>query len=179
MAAPERRGRLVADGETATLSFRRLLHHTPEHVWEAISTPEGLREWLMCTRAVIEARPGGEIELVSGPAGYRSRGKILRWEPPRVLEYEWKVAPVPEMPRGEDAVFTFELRPEGEATLLVVTYRRITVETARGFLPGLHAFLDRLEAQLAGEAPPDWLQRFGELRPLYPEWTHGATAPGK
>src|SRR5215471_15049410 len=100
MTAPDRRGRLVADGDVATLSFRRLLHHTPAHVWEAISTPEGLREWLMCTRAVIDGRPGGEIELVSGPAGYRSRGKILRWEPPRVLEYEWKVAPVPEMPRG-------------------------------------------------------------------------------
>jgi hypothetical protein len=38
--------------------------------------------------------------MVSGPPRYRSKGKILNWDPPHVFEYEWKVAPVPEMPLG-------------------------------------------------------------------------------
>jgi uncharacterized protein YndB with AHSA1/START domain len=168
------RGTLLDEGDHATLIFRRVYGHTPEHVWDAIATPEGLREWLMCTHAVIDGRVGGRIELVSGPPGYRSTGKILAWDPPRLLEYEWNVAPVPEMPHGEHAIFRYELTPDGDSTHLVVTYQRITRTTARGFLPGLHAFLDRLEAQLDGRALPDWMRRFGELRTQYPEWSSHA-----
>jgi uncharacterized protein YndB with AHSA1/START domain len=138
-----------------------------------------MRGWLMCTHALIEGRVGGWIELVSGPAEYHSTGRILTWEPPRVLEYEWNVAPVPEMPSGEQAIFRYELRPEGDSTHVLVTYRRITKQTARGFLPGLHAFLDRLEAQLDGGALPDWILRFDELRVEYPEWTGHAPDPGE
>lgn len=166
-----RKGQLVLDGDTATLTFRRILQHAPELVWEAIATPKGLREWLMCSEARIDGRAGGTIEMVSGPPRYRSKGKILTWDPPRVFEYEWKVAPVPEMPVGQDAVFRFELTPRAGATLLTVTYRRMTKQSAPGFLPGTHAFLDRLEAQLDGKPLPDWTQRFIELVGQYPAWT--------
>src|SRR5262245_48968184 len=102
------KGVLAEEGEHATLRFERVYRHALEHVWDAIATPEGLAGWLLCTRAEIEARAGGRIELVSGPAQYHSTGRILVWEPPRVLEYEWNVAPVPEMPRGERAIFRYE-----------------------------------------------------------------------
>jgi uncharacterized protein YndB with AHSA1/START domain len=173
------RGTATDEGEHATLTFRRFYRHTAAQVWEAIATPDGLRGWLMCSEALIEPRAGGTIAMVSGPPAYRSTGKILTWDPPRVLEYEWNVAPVPEMPRGEQAIFRYELTPDGEATHLLVTYRRLTKQSARGFLPGLHAFLDRLEAQLEGRPLPDWLRRFGELAPTYPEWSGHAPPPGK
>jgi uncharacterized protein YndB with AHSA1/START domain len=172
-----RNGTLVDDGEYATLTFRRVYPHQVEHVWDAIATPAGLRNWLMCTHAVIEGRIGGRIELVSGPAGYHSTGKILSWAPPHLLEYEWNIAPLPEMPRGERAIFRYELTPDGDSTDMLVTYRRITTQTARGFLPGLHAFLDRLEAQLDRRAQPEFIQRFSELRAEYPEWSHDAPHP--
>jgi len=174
---PPRNGSLAVDGDHATITFHRVYHHAPARVWDAISTPEGLRAWLLCTHASIEGRAGGRIELVSGPPGYRSSGAILVWDPPRVLEYEWNVAPVPEMPRGERAIFRYELTPDGDSTRLTVVYRRITAQTARGFVPGLHAFLDRLEAQLDGGSLPDWHQRFGELRATYPEWSGHAPNP--
>ncbi|MDP9035680.1 MAG: SRPBCC domain-containing protein [Myxococcota bacterium] len=176
----QRKGTLLLDdGERATLIFQRVYRHSPEHVWNAIATAEGLRGWLLCKHARIEGRVGGRIEMVSGPAGYSSTGNILAWEPPRMLEYEWIVAPVPEMPRGEHAIFRYELTPDGESTHVLVTYRRVTKQTARGFLPGLHAFLDRLEAQLDGEVLPDWMHRFGELRAEYPEWSGHASDPGE
>jgi len=174
-----RKGVLSDDGEYATLTFRRVYRHAARHVWDAIATPEGLRQWLMCTHAAIEGRVGGQIDLVSGPPGYRSSGKILAWEPPRLLEYEWNVAPVPEMPGGERATFRYEVTPDGDSTHLLVTYRRITKQTAAGFLPGLHAFLDRLEAQLDARPLPDWLQRFAEVKVEYPEWTRHASHPGE
>lgn len=166
------RGELFTDGEHATLVFQRVYRHAPELVWEAISTPEGLKEWLLCSHAEIEPRMGGRIELVTGAARYHSTGRILAWNPPKLLAYEWNVAPAPEMPRGERAVFRYELTPAGEVTHLLVTYERITRETARGFLRGTHAFLDRLEAQLDRTPAPDWLARFAELRAVYPEWAH-------
>lgn len=168
-------GQRIEDGEFATLVFHRVYPHAIGHVWDAIATPEGLNQWLMCSRAVIDGRVGGRMEMVSGPDGYRSTGSILAWEPPRLFEYEWNVAPRPEMPRGENAVFRYELAPEGQGTRLTVTYRRITRATAGGFLPGLHAFLDRLEAQLAGEILPDWMARFTSLFNQYPEWSGHAT----
>jgi uncharacterized protein YndB with AHSA1/START domain len=165
-------GSATIEGDTVTLRFERLLQHSPQRVWDAIAKPEGLKDWLMCVEARIDGRVGGTIELVSGPPRYRSTGKILIWEPPRLLEYEWRVAPVPEMPDGEDAIFRYELVPEDGATRLLVTYRRITKRSAPGFLPGMHVFLDRLEAQLDGRPLPDWMVRFTELRAEYPAWSH-------
>jgi len=178
---PERaRGTVEPDGdEHATITFLRAYRHRPERVWDAITTPEGLRAWLLCTEARIDARVGGEIELVSGPAAYRSRGTILAWDPPNVFAYEWNVAPVPEMPHGERAIFRYELAWDGAVTRLVVTYRRITRGTAQGFVVGVHALLDRLEAQLDGAALPDFHTRFVALRAEYPSWSHDAPAAGQ
>jgi uncharacterized protein YndB with AHSA1/START domain len=175
---PTERGSLAEHGDHATLTFHRFYPHRIEDVWEAISTPEGLQGWLLATEASIEARVGGRIEMVSGPPGYRSTGTVLAWEPPTRLAYEWNVAPVPEMPDGERAVFRYELSRADGGTVLLATVERISRATARGFLPGLHVFLDRLAAQLAGAPLPDWLTRFGELRGEYPEWTSDATDPG-
>jgi len=166
-----RKGRAIVDGNTATLIFTRVLEHAPEDVWEAIATPEGLAGWLSSSDVRIDGRTDGTIEMVSGPGRYSSKGKILRWDPPRVFEYEWNVSPAPEMPLGENAIFRYELTPQRGSTLLTVTYRRLTKQTASGFLPGLHALLDRLEAQLDAQPLPDWLNRFNELRTQYPAWT--------
>lgn len=170
---------LDPDGQHATLTFVRTFGHAPERVWDAISTPEGLRDWLMCSKAQIEPRVGGRIELVSGPSKFHSTGSILAWEPNHLLEYEWNVAPVKEMPNGEHAIFRFELTPDGDGTRLVVTYRRISANTARGFLPGLDAFLERLEAQLDGTKLPDWHARFAALMTEYPEWSAYASTAGQ
>jgi uncharacterized protein YndB with AHSA1/START domain len=166
-----RKGHSIVDGDTATLIFKRVLHHSADHVWDAIATPEGLGEWLMCTDVRIDGRTGGTIEMVSGPARYYSKGTILSWDPPHLFEYEWNVAPVPEMPLGEHAIFRYELTPQEASTLLTVTYRRVTKPTASGLLPGLHALLDRLEAQLDKQALPDWGKRFNELLNQYPPLT--------
>jgi len=172
------KGTLVPSGEHATLTFHRVYSHRIEHVWDAISTPEGLRGWLMVTEATIDRRVGGRIEMKSGPARFHSKGTILAWEPPRLLEYEWNVEPVSEMPHGERAIFRYELAEDGDTTRLLVVYRQISMQTARGFLPGLHAFLDRLEAQLDNEKMPGFVERFGELRAEYPEWSYAA-GPGE
>jgi uncharacterized protein YndB with AHSA1/START domain len=164
------KGEVHTEGQYSTIVLKRVLHHAPELVWDAITDPEELKGWLMCSSAKIDGRTGGNIEMVSGLAQYHSKGRILAWDPPHVLEYEWKVAAVTEMPMGQDAVFRYELARQGDSTLLTVTYRRITKEVATGFAPGSHALLDRLAAQLDKQPLPDWLERFDAVRPLYPAW---------
>ncbi|HEV7165710.1 MAG TPA: SRPBCC family protein [Gammaproteobacteria bacterium] len=163
-------GRVGIEGQYASIVFKRLLRHAPELVWEAITDPEELKGWLMCSSARIDGRAGGSIEMISGPAQYHSKGRILAWDPPRLFEYEWKVAAVSEMPMGQDAVFRYELMRQGDSTLLTVTYSRLTQQVANGFAPGAHVLLDRLEAQLGKRALPDWMERYSVVKPLYPEW---------
>lgn len=163
-------GEVFIEGDHATIVFKRVLRHRPELVWDAITNPTELAGWLMCSSARIDGRVGGTVDMVAGPAQFHVSGKVLTWDPPRVFAHEWKVAPVPPMPQGEDAVFRYELTPEGDHTLLTVEYRRMTRNTAAGFAPGTHVLLDRLEAQLGKQAMPSWMPRFEELRALYPQW---------
>jgi uncharacterized protein YndB with AHSA1/START domain len=165
-----RKGEIIIDGDYATIVFKRLLRHPPQAVWDAITKPDELKEWLMCSSAKIDGRAGGSVDMVAGPAQFHVTGKVLTWDPPRVFEHEWKVAAGPHMPKGENAVFRYDLAALGETTMLIVTYRKLTRETCGGFAPGTHVLLDRLEAQLAGEPLPEWMPRFEALRSSYPQW---------
>ena len=62
------KGESVPDGEYTTLIFKCLLYHPPEAVWKAITEPEQLKAWLMCSSARIDGRKGGRVEMVAGPA---------------------------------------------------------------------------------------------------------------
>lgn len=166
-AQSSRLGHVSVEGEYATLTFERRLPHPPEAVWEAITEPGQLAEWYM-TRARIDGRMGGSIDFWSGPSQLHVTGSILAWDPPHLFEHEWNVEPRPERPRGEQSIVRWEIVREGDESLLKLTHRRLTRETAQGFAPGIHAFLDRLEASLAKTPLPDWRDRVEEERPSYP-----------
>ncbi|MGH3778796.1 MAG: SRPBCC family protein [Pseudonocardiaceae bacterium] len=61
---------------------------TPEQVWDAIATTNGISSWFLPTD--VEEREGGAIVLHMGDTD--SPGTITGWDPPRRLEYsepEW------------------------------------------------------------------------------------------
>lgn len=160
-------GAAAIEGDKATLVFRRRLPQPPEVVWRALTDPAELGTWYM-TKAAIDGRRGGSVDFVSGPSRLHVTGRILEWDPPRVFEHEWKVAPRPELPSGEDATVRWELRRDGAGTVLHLEHRGLNRATALGFAPGTHAFLDRLGARLSGEPIPDWQQRYQEVASGYP-----------
>ncbi len=166
-------GRVSYQGDLASLTYERHFPDPPETVWKAITDPEQLAVWYL-TRARIDPREGGEVDLVSGPSRFHVVGRILTWDPPRVFEHEWKADPRPELPGGENARIRWELAPEGSGTVLTVVFAGLHRPTALGFAAGMHAFLDRLEAQRSGGPLPNWRSRSEELRPLYPSWRVGA-----
>jgi len=111
-------GRLTVDGDRAVLNFERRLPFPVEVVWSAITDPEEREQWFGVT--TIEAREGGTIEMVATgpplpPERKRMTGRILVWDPPHVLEHEWK------QPIVEDGVVRYELTADGDGTLLRFT----------------------------------------------------------
>ncbi|OHU21604.1 ATPase [Mycobacteroides franklinii] len=159
----DRLGRLTVHGDRATLTFARHLPYPVETVWSAITDPEQRRAWI--GRTTLESRAGGQFEMVpSGPPlppeAKRVTGRILVWEPPHVLEHEWKQSIV------DDSVVRYELSADGAGTLLRFTHRGLSVPHANGFRPGTHAILDRLIAYLADQPMPEWGQRYREVADL-------------
>lgn len=153
-------GRLTVEGDRAVLSFERRLPFPVEVVWAAITDPHERAQWFGPT--TIDPREGGHIDMVAtGPPlpddVKRMTGRILVWDPPHVFEHEWK------QPIVEDGVVRYELRPDAGGTLLRFTHRGLGVRNASGFLGGTHAFLDRLDAFLAGKELPDWVIRKQEV----------------
>ncbi len=126
----ERDGRLTVDGDRAVLNFERRLPFPVEVVWSAITDPHEREQWFGET--TIEAREGGTIDMVATgpplpPERKRMTGRILVWDPPHVLEHEWK------QPIVEDGVVRYELTADGDGTLLRFTHRGLGVRNASGF----------------------------------------------
>jgi uncharacterized protein YndB with AHSA1/START domain len=74
---------------------------TPEQVWQAIATGQGITAWFV--PAKVEERAGGTMELDFGPGMGAAAGQVSVWEPPKrfvhqgtgaagnSVAYEWQV----------------------------------------------------------------------------------------
>ena len=74
---------------------------TPEQVWQAIATGQGITGWFVPTK--VEEQVGGAVEHDFGPGMGTAPGKVTVWEPPtrfvclgsggagHPLAYEWHV----------------------------------------------------------------------------------------
>jgi uncharacterized protein YndB with AHSA1/START domain len=156
----DREGKLAIEGDHAVLTFERRLPYPVDAVWAAITDPAHRDQWMGAT--TIDAREGGMIEMVptgppQPPEQKKMTGRIRVWDPPHVFEHEWNQRII------ESSVVRYELSPDGDGTLLRFSHRGLGVHNAQGFRPGTHAYFDRLEAYLAGEAMPNWAQRYREV----------------
>jgi uncharacterized protein YndB with AHSA1/START domain len=158
------KGIVVIDGERASIEFERQLPYPIEDVWEAITDPEQLACWLAPT--TIEPHAGGTIVVEGGPKDLpievrRATGRILEWNPPHTLEYEWHQAII------EDSTVRFELEGDEHSTTLRLRHRWLSPANAGGFAPGWHSYLDRLGAHLGGEEVPEWGDRYAMVLGTY------------
>lgn len=159
-----RTGTITHHDGSATITFERRLAHPIERVWAAITDPAQRAQWFGTT--TLEAREGGRIDMVAegppvAPEMRRMTGRIRLWRPPHVFEHEWSQSLI------GDTVVRYELSEDGEGTLLRFTHSGFKPPHAKGYIPGEHAFLDRLEAHLDQAPLPGWGQRYGEVHPRY------------
>ncbi|MGS2642954.1 SRPBCC domain-containing protein [Streptosporangium sp. LJ11] len=125
------------------------LAHSPERVWAALTTAEGLGTWFG-NRAEVDLRVGGEAKLV-WDSGDTATLTIERLEPPRVFGYTWPVAGLPDGdPRRTYVEFTLE--PAGAGTTLTM------VESGFAQLPDAEAHKAAYSGNTKG-----WTNELGEL----------------
>jgi len=161
--------------EARTLRIRRVLPGPIERVWAYLTESDKRARWL--ASGPMELRAGGRVELTfrnseltgdSEPVpdaykkyeGWSFSGEVIRCEPPRLLSYTW----------GDGSEVTFELSPEGEKVLLVLTHRRLPDRgTMVGVASGWHNHLGVLQARLEGRAPQPFWSTQARLKAAYEE----------
>jgi uncharacterized protein YndB with AHSA1/START domain len=124
------------------------LSHSPERVWQALTTPEGLGTWFG-NSAEVDLRVGGKIQL-TWTSGDKATLTVERLEPPRVFGYTWSIYGLPEGdPRRTYVEFTLE--PVGTGTTLTM------VESGFAQLPNAE-----YEKAFSGNTD-GWTHELGEL----------------
>ena len=154
--------------DARTVRFQRVLPGPIERVWAYLTESEKRGRWL--ASGPMELRVGGQVELhfrhadltphVERPPdkysncadGFTTYGHITRCDPPRLLSYTW------DEKSGVASEVTFELSPQGDDVLLVLTHRRLgdramMISVAGGWHAHLGILLDHLNGR---EPPPFW-----------------------
>jgi uncharacterized protein YndB with AHSA1/START domain len=141
--------------QDVTIRFERRVGADITETWRWLTEPERLERWLAPT--TIDLQVGGAVEhRFDETDDGLAHGRIRRLEAPHLLEYEWLFSGEP------DSVVCFELRADGDGTVITLTHRMLGLGHAAGYGAGWHAHLDQLAAALAGESL-SWDDRFGEL----------------
>jgi uncharacterized protein YndB with AHSA1/START domain len=129
------------------LRFERHFEQPVEEVWQAITDPEYLADWI--GPAQVDLRPGGRIRIDdAGGAGID--GEVLEVKEPAVFAFKWD-----SKEWGDGGPVRFELSEDDGGTLLIFTH----VAPAAGFdefgtktLAGWHYLLALLGSAVAGNA---------------------------
>ncbi len=152
-------GVLRAEGERCGVRFERRFSVPVDELWDALTSPERLARWL--APGSVGSGTDGAVRLEFGEGGIVT-GRVLHWDPPSLLEYEWRFA-------GEtESVVRFELSPTAEGTLLVLDHRALADPNAAGYSAGWHAHLASLSDHLEGR-DGSWDERFAAALPHYRE----------
>jgi uncharacterized protein YndB with AHSA1/START domain len=120
------------DGRSV-LRMQRRLAHPPAKVWKALIEPERLAEWFPAT-VRPELRVGGRVEF-----GFGDPGSVTELADGRVIAYTW----------GTDHL-RWEVRPDGDGTLLLLTHTFDDRPGAASFAAGWHTCIEAMAVVLAG-----------------------------
>jgi len=145
-------------GDDVDLRYERRYPRPVETVWAALTEPERLADWI--GPALVEPRLGGRYELFTNRPRPMT-GRILAWDPPRVLEFSWDTGDAPE------SVVRCELSPDGEGARLVFTHRGVGFNWIALVLPGWHDCLHGLASLLDGQPSAPSMARWREFQAVY------------
>ncbi len=174
MKINEQYGKFNGPGEVRLV---RTLPGPIERIWEYLTDSEKRARWF--GGGVLEQKVGGKAEFKmvhknlapneTPPAKYAQvqdpgvtfEGRVLRCEPPRLLVYTFG---------SDDSEVTFELTPQGQQVVLVLTHRARGAEEQAdltNYASGWHTHLALLAAELEGTPRPPFWAMHTKLVPEY------------
>lgn len=93
-------------------------------VWEALTQPEKIKEYLFGTTVISEWKAGSSIVFTGSWEGkeYRDKGTILKFEPEKVFQYDYwsNFSGLPDVPENY-IILTFRLEEKSNACKLNFT----------------------------------------------------------
>ena len=100
-------------------------------VWEALTFPEWIKQYLFGTKVTSDWKTGSPIRFTGTWEGkeYEDKGTILKFEKGKVFQYSYwsSFSSTPDIPENY-AVLTFELSSHGDTTELSLTQDNIASE---------------------------------------------------
>ncbi len=100
-------------------------------VWEALTSPELIKQYLFGTNVISDWEVGSPIRFAGTWDGkeYEDKGTILKFEKGKVFQYSYwsSFSSAPDIPENY-AVLTFELSPRGDVTELSLAQDNIASE---------------------------------------------------
>jgi uncharacterized protein YndB with AHSA1/START domain len=102
-----------------TAQASRIIPATPADVWQALTSREGMKAYMMGADVETDWRVGGPITMRGEFHGksFEDRGEVRSFEPERRLSYTHVSSAAPDQAH----LVTFELRPRGDGTEVTVT----------------------------------------------------------
>lgn len=94
---------------------------TPEKVWQALTSSEFTRKYLWDRDIELEPKRGGSFALKLPDGRVNVRGKVIEWDPPRVLKITWKVEWPEEFSKLPECLVSYEIAQAGDAVRLTLT----------------------------------------------------------
>lgn len=146
--------------DARTVCFERLLPGTRERVWQHVTQPELLADWLGLAR--LEARPGGRLELHVSDAVVS--GTVLVHVPPLRLACSWHASLTDQ---DFDGLVDIDLETHGAGTRLVLRVTAHGGRPAARVASAWHARLDALATLLVHGGPIDQAGRAEQVFPDY------------
>lgn len=150
--------------ERGVIRFERLLPGPVERVWRYLTDSERRGKWL--AEGEMELREGVPFTLYFFHAGLSPEQETIPEKYRKTFEggctLDCRVTHVDEPNRlsylwGGNSEVTFELSPQGDDVLLVLTHRRLDVEQMVDVAAGWHTHLGILVDHAAGRTPePFW-----------------------
>jgi len=151
-------GTVERHGDLVDLHYERRYPRPVETVWAALTDPARLADWVGVAR--VEPHVGGRYELfIDDPRPMT--GRILTWQPPRLLEFTWDTGEAP------PSMVRCELLADGDGTRLIFTHKGIGFVWIGLVLPGWHIHLERMTSLMSGRALPLDRKRWRELQAIY------------
>jgi uncharacterized protein YndB with AHSA1/START domain len=145
------------------LELVRRYRHPVEKIWASLSTPALLASWMGVEWLGDETlREGAAFDYRFRNSEMESRGRVLRFEPPCLLEHSW----FDNLPPG--SVVRWSLERDGDGSILTLTHRFREPDDAPRTAAGWTQVLESLAATLSEESDVGGgMERWRERRDAY------------
>jgi uncharacterized protein YndB with AHSA1/START domain len=163
----------TVDHATGAVRLERTLPAAVHEVWDALTDPARLHEWLA---PVEQGSPADGAFVLRMSADETATCAVATWDPPNELRVTWDYT-------GEEpSELSVRLSAVDGATLLTLEHTQITADPVQ-YGAGWHVHLDRLAARLFGVEGTAWgcegedfMAAYRALRPRYAATANGLDA---